>query len=131
MKSIDIIYFIVLFFLFLLSAAFSAADMAYSSVNKLRLEKRAFIGDERAKKALHFANDYDKTIATVLFGNDFVNILASSLASLLGKDLLEPYLGSAPSALIASFGLLFLLLVFGEIGPKALAKPHSYGFARD
>jgi putative hemolysin len=131
MKALDILYIIALVVLLALSALFSAADMAYSSVNKLRLEKRAFIGDERSAKALHYANDYDKTIATVLFGNDFVNILASSLASLLGKDLLEPLVGSAAAALIASFGLLFLLLVFGEIGPKALAKPHSYGFARD
>jgi putative hemolysin len=131
MKIIDIVYLVLLVVLLSLSALFSAADMAYSSVNKLRLEKRAFIGDERAKKALHYANDYDKTIATVLFGNDFVNILASSLASLLGKDLLEPLVGSSAAALIASFALLFLLLIFGEIGPKAMAKPHSYGFARD
>src|SRR5574344_978165 len=130
MKSIDIIYFIVLFFLFLLSAAFSAADMAYSSVNKLRLEKRAFIGDERAKKALHFATDYDKTIATVLFGNDFVNILASSLATLLGADLLNDVVGPTNAALISSLALLFILLIFGEITPKALAKPHNYAFAK-
>jgi putative hemolysin len=88
--------------LLFLSALFSAADMAYSSVNKLRLEKRAFIGDVRAKKALHLANDYDRTIATVLFGNDFVNILASSLASLLGADLLMPYLGETAAALVSS-----------------------------
>lgn len=130
MKSIDILYCVLLLVLIGLSATFSAADMAYSSVNKLRLEKRALLGDERAKKALHLANDYDKTIASVLFGNDFVNILSSSLASLLGADLLEPLLGEGPSALIASLSLLFLLLVFGEITPKAVAKPHSFGFAR-
>jgi len=130
MKTIDIIYIIVLAILLLLSGAFSAADMAYSSVNKLRLEKRAFIGDERAKKALHFATDYDKTIATVLFGNDFVNILASSLATLLGADLLTDVVGSTSAALISSLSLLFILLIFGEITPKALAKPHNYAFAR-
>jgi putative hemolysin len=130
MKIIDIVYLFLLVFLLFLSALFSAADMAYSSVNKLRLEKRAFIGDTRAKKALGLANDYDRTIATVLFGNDFVNILASSLASLLGADLLAPVLGKAPAALASSLILLVLLLVFGEITPKAVAKPHNYSFAR-
>jgi CBS domain containing-hemolysin-like protein len=130
MKIIDIVYLFLLVVLLFLSALFSAADMAYSSVNKLRLEKRAFIGDNRAKSALQLANDYDKTIATVLFGNDFVNILASSLASLLGADLLAPHLGEANAALISSGALLFLLLIFGEITPKAVAKPHNYAFAR-
>ncbi|MFA6620680.1 MAG: DUF21 domain-containing protein, partial [Bacilli bacterium] len=114
MKIIDIVYLLLLVFLLFLSALFSAADMAYSSVSKLRLEKRAFIGDNRAKKALAFATDYDRTIAAVLFGNDFANILASSLASLLGADLLAPSLGKAPAALASSLILLILLLVFGE-----------------
>jgi len=130
MKIIDIVYLLLLVFLLFLSALFSAADMAYSSVSKLRLEKRAFIGDNRAKKALAFATDYDRTIAAVLFGNDFANILASSLASLLGADLLAPSLGKAPAALASSLILLILLLVFGEITPKAVAKPHDYSFAR-
>jgi Mg2+/Co2+ transporter CorB len=61
--------------------------MAYSSVNKLRLERGALIGDKRSQEALHYANDYDKTIASILFGNDFVNILASTLAAILARDL--------------------------------------------
>jgi putative hemolysin len=130
MKNIDIVYFIVMAVLLFLSALFSAADMAYSSVNKLRLEKRAFIGDDRAKKALRLADDYDRTIATVLFGNDFVNILASSLAALLGADLLTDSLGSTMAGLVSSLVLLGILLIFGEITPKALAKPHNYGFAK-
>jgi CBS domain containing-hemolysin-like protein len=130
MKPLDILYLVLLVVLLALSAIFSAADMAYSSVNKLRLERRAFVGDERSKKALHLAKDYDKTIATVLFGNDFVNILASSLASLLGADLLNESLGSTMAAMVSSLVLLVLLLIFGEITPKAVAKPHNYGFAR-
>ena len=130
MKLIDIVYILLLIVLLFLSALFSAADMAFSSVNKLRLEKRAFIGDNRAKRTLHLAENYDRTIATVLFGNDFVNILASSLTSLLGADLLKPSLGAPAAALVSSFILLFLLLIFGEITPKAVAKPHSYSFSR-
>jgi putative hemolysin len=130
MSLIDSLYIVALVILISFSAAFSAADMAYSSVNKLRLEKRAFIGDARSKKALALANDYDTTIATVLFGNDFVNILASSIATLLGRDLLSEKLGESQATTIASFSLLFILLIFGEITPKAVAKAHSYGLSR-
>ena len=119
------IYCVCIAVLLLLSAFFSGVDTSYSVVNKLRLEKRAFIGDNRAKRTLHLAENYDRTIATVLFGNDFVNILASSLTSLLGADLLKPSLGAPAAALVSSFILLFLRLIFGEITPKAVAKPHS------
>lgn len=133
MKSVDIIYIVLLVVLIGFSAAFSAADMTYSSVNKLRLERGALIGDKRSQEALHYANDYDKTIASILFGNDFVNILASTLAAILARDLALTYFGEGhdnEATTIASFVLLFLLLVFGEITPKALAKPHSFFFAR-
>lgn len=114
----------------ILSAIFSAADMAYSSVSKLHLEREAFVGDEAAKKALHYASDYDKTIATVLFGNDFVNILASSLATFLAAYCLSPLLGKTEASLVASIVLLVLLLVFGEIAPKAIAKDHPHAVAK-
>jgi putative hemolysin len=130
MSLLDGLYIALLVVLLTLSSAFSAADMTYSSVNKLRLEKRSFIGDNKAKRALALANDYDKTIATVLFGNDFVNILASSIATLLGRDLLASLVGESQATTIASFVLLFLLLIFGEITPKAIAKVHSYGLSR-
>ncbi|MCH3909916.1 MAG: hemolysin family protein [Bacilli bacterium] len=130
MKTIDIVYIIVLLVLLALSSLYSASDMAYSSVNKLRLEKKALLGDEASKKALKYANDYDKTIATILFGNDFVNILASSLMSLLARDVLAEYVGESMAVTIGSLVLLLLLLIFGEISPKALAKAHSFAFSR-
>lgn len=125
----DILYIIALVILLALSASFSALDMAYSSVKLPRLERESAQGDKRSKKALAFANNYDSTIATVLFGNDFVNILASSIASLFSYDILEPVLGSIAST-ISSLALLFLLLVFGEISPKALAKDRSHFLCR-
>ncbi|MCI1735093.1 MAG: hemolysin family protein [Bacilli bacterium] len=125
----DILYIIALVILLALSAVFSALDMAYSSVKLPRLERESAQGDKRSKKALAFANNYDSTIATVLFGDDFVNILASSIASLFSYDILEPVLGSIAST-ISSLALLFLLLVFGEISPKALAKDRSHFLCR-
>lgn len=130
MSVSDILSLIAIAICLVFSAIFSASDMAYSSVNKLRLSKKAFVGDEKAKKALHYAEDFDHTIAAILFGNDLVNILASSLASVVGAHLLSPLVGSAAASLIASGSLLFLLLVFGEISPKAIAKAHSYSLSR-
>lgn len=126
----DILYICLLVVLVALSALYSAADMAYSSVNKLRLEKRSLQGDAKSKKAYHYASDYDHTISTILFGNDFVNILASSIMSLLGADLWAEALGESLAATLSSLLLLLILLLFGEITPKALGKAHSFSFSR-
>ena len=91
----DGLYIGLLVLLITLSALYSASDMAYSSVNKLRLEKRAMTGDKRSQTAYRYATDYDKTISTILFGNDFVNISASSLMALLGADLWAAKLGDS------------------------------------
>ncbi len=121
----DIVYIILLIVLIILSGCFSGMDMAFSSVKLSRLESEAEQGDKRSAKALKFAADYDSTIANILFGNDFVNILASSIATLLSKDILEPVIGDIAST-ITSLSLLFILLIFGEITPKVISKDHSY-----
>ena len=99
------IYLVLLIFFILCSGFFSAVDMAYSAVKKSRLSK-ASKNDKNAKIALKLAQNYNQTIATILFGNDFVNILLSSLAAILSKDLLEPILGEVASS-ISSGVLLF------------------------
>ena len=140
MRVIDYVLFGIILLLLVLSATFSAADMAFSSLNQLRLEKKAEAGNKKAKKALALAKDYDQTITTILFGNDFVNILASSFMAIAGvnfflsvTDVENPELAS----LLASLSLLVVLLMFGEIFPKALSKAkaesvamHLAGFVR-
>lgn len=123
MQTRDIIYLILLVILILLSGCFSGMDMAYSSLKPTRLENEK--KTKRNQRTLKFAKDYDSTIATILFGNDFVNILSSSLASLFSKDVLEPIIGDIAST-ITSLALLVILLIFGEILPKAISKDHSY-----
>lgn len=130
MSWIDGVYIALLVILLFLSALYSAADMSYSSVNILRLEKSSFLGDEKSKKAYVLAKDYDNTIATILFGNDFVNILASSLASVLGGDLLISSLGESLAATLSSLVLVIILLIFGEILPKTFASFDSYKGSR-
>lgn len=129
MNSQDIVYLIVIIICLVLSALFSMLDMAYSSVKVARLEREASKGDKKSIKALNYAKNYDETIATVLFGNDFVNVLASSLASLLGKDLLQPVVGDY-YATLSSLILLIILLIFGEILPKAIGNMLSYSISR-
>ena len=113
---------IALIVLVTLSGYFSAVDMAYSSVNTLRLQKRGESGDKLSALASRYADDYDVTIASVLFGNDLTNILATSLATNLGIDLFgKPTGGTIGSAIIFAF-----ILIFGEILPKAVARPSSF-----
>ncbi|MBQ7995142.1 MAG: HlyC/CorC family transporter [Bacilli bacterium] len=129
MNWYDYLYISALVILLVLSGFFSASDMAYSSVNILRLEHRSRNGDKKAKKVLKHVKDYDHTIASILFSNDFVNILASSLASLLGRDILTQYVGVEFASMISSVTFFFLVLIIGEITPKAFAKTHSYSLA--
>jgi Mg2+/Co2+ transporter CorB len=129
MNRYDYLYISALVILLVLSGFFSASDMAYSSVNILRLEHRSRNGDKKAKKVLKHVKDYDHTIASILFSNDFVNILASSLASLLGRDILTQYVGVEFASMISSVTFFFLVLIIGEITPKAFAKTHSYSLA--
>lgn len=131
MNWYDILYIVILVLLIVLSALYSSCDMAYSSVNKLRLERSAFLGDKKSETALKFAEDYDSSIATILFGNDFVNILASSLAAVLGGDLLATFMDSNLASFVSSAIILVALLIFGEISPKALAQNNSYSFSRN
>ena len=64
-----------------LSAFFSSTETAFSSVSHTRLKSRAKLGDKRAQLALDLAEDYDRLLSTILIGNNLVNILASSLAT--------------------------------------------------
>ena len=130
MKTIDIVYIILILVLAILSFLFSAADMAYSSVNRRRLEAHALKGDSKAKQALEYANNYDETIASILFGNDFSNVLLSSLGALLGRDLLAEHLGEDLASTISSVSLLVFLLIFCEITPKNIASSHSFNLSK-
>lgn len=65
------------------SSFFSATETAYSSINKIKLKNMASAGSRKAQKALELADRYDRLLSTILVGNNVVNILASSLATVL------------------------------------------------
>ena len=107
------------------SAFFSASETAISSFNKIRMRSKAEDGNKRAKMALKVAEDFDKTISTILIGNNIVNMASASLATVVATALWGPTSGPA----IATFGMTLLVLIFGEILPKSFAKDNPEAFA--
>ena len=116
---------IALLLLLAASAFFSASETAISSFNKIRMKNKADDGDKRAATAIKVAEDYDKTLSTILVGNNIVNMASASLATVAATALFGPSSGPA----IATFGMTFLVLIFGEILPKSFAKDHAEFFA--
>lgn len=120
----NITYVIIIIILILLSAYFSATETAFSSVNKIRLKTESSQGSKRAKRTLAMAENYDTLLSTILIGNNIVNIVMASLAAVLFTNLLG---GSGIT--VSTVVITVVVLVFGEITPKSLAKEFSNSFA--
>ena len=108
-----------------MSAYFSATETAFTSLNRIRLKSRAENGDRKAEKTLALAEDYDKLLSTILIGNNIVNNVAATLSTLLFIDLIGKENGPAVSAVV----LTAVVLIFGEISPKSMAKESPEAFA--
>ena len=106
------------------SAFFSSSEIAYASANRSRLRKAAEAGSKAGKWALEISEHYDKALCTVLIGNNLVNIASCSVATVIAMALV----GDAGVA-IATGVMTFLLLIFGEILPKQLAKQYCDSYA--
>lgn len=113
----QIIFLIVLIFL---SAFFSSAETALTTVNKIRIRTLAEDGDKRAERVLRITDDSGKMLSAILIGNNIVNLSASSIATSLAIKL-----WGSVGAGIATGVLTVLILIFGEISPKTLATIHS------
>lgn len=114
-----------LVFLLICSAFFSSAETGILSLNRYRLRHRAKEGHRGAKRVSALLSRPDRLLGTILIGNNFVNILASAIATVLAIQLW----GDAGIA-IATIGLTLLLLIFGEITPKTLAalRPEAVAY---
>ena len=108
--------------LLMLSATFSASETAFSSVNRIRLKNNAGNGDKRAKRAIKILDNFDKTLTTILIGNNIVNISASAIATVM-------FTRNNLNVGLATFMMTVLVLIFGEITPKNLAKERPEGIA--
>ncbi|MBQ5810222.1 MAG: HlyC/CorC family transporter [Clostridia bacterium] len=109
----------------LLSAYFSATETAFSTLNKTRLKAMIEKGNKKAKKTLETAENYDRLISTILIGNNIVNIAMASVATLLFVDLL----GADKGATVSTAVVTIVVLIFGEITPKGIAKDMPEKFA--
>lgn len=128
MSTIEIVFLIIIIVCILLSGYFSATETAFTAINKIRLRAKADDGDKGAKRVLKLADNYDRLLTTILIGNNIVNILASSLFTLLMIALIPKNEGLATT--LSTVILTVVILIFGEITPKVLAKEFPEGFAR-
>jgi len=118
----SIIFFCILV---ILSAFFSSSETAYTSVNRIRLQNEAKDGDKKAKSALTLQESFDSLLSTILIGNNLVNIASSAIATVFFVELTPTY---GPT--IATLVTTLILLLFGEITPKLVAKFYSETFSK-
>ena len=115
------LYLVIVFVCTVLSAFFSASDLVYGMVDQDKLERASKGGNKRATLALKIAKDYEWSISSVLFGNNVVNIVASSFVTLLGLmwgiEVWIPFVFGA------------IIIVFCEFLPKAIAKRFNYSLS--
>lgn len=109
----------------LCSAYFSATETAFSCANKTRLRALAEKGNKKAELAVNLADKYDNLISTILIGNNIVNTLLASVATLLFVEKLKLASGAAVSTAVATVAVL----IFGEITPKSIANDSPEKFA--
>lgn len=105
--------------LIMLSAYFSASEMAFTSVNKIRLMNMEANGNKRAGAVLRATENFDKLLSTVLVGNNIVNITSASIATLFFNSLIK---SANLATTVSTIVMTVVVLIFGEITPKLFAK---------
>ena len=111
------------------SAFFSATETAYTSMNRTKLKNFAAEGNKRAERVLRQSENYDRLLSTVLVGNNIVNITLSSVSTIYFVKLLASTRAENFAATISTIVITLVVLLFGEISPKSIAKDHPEGFA--
>ena len=110
--------------LVIMSGYFSATETAFSTFNRIRMKNMAENGSKRAALVLRMAEDYDRLLSTILVGNNIVNILLTTIATVTFVKWVGEAKGPALSTVVATV----VVLVFGEISPKSLAKQSADRF---
>lgn len=125
-QTTDALMLILLAFLIVCSAFFSSSETAYSTSNTVRIKNYANDKVKGARRALYIIENYDRTLATILVGNNFVNIASTTIAAFLfGKFILNPTLSNILNTVI----MTIIILTCGEILPKSFAKINPEKFA--
>ena len=110
------------------SAFFSAADMVYSVVDQNKLKRDIEKGNKKAKLALYLAERYEFSIATILFSNNVVNVVASSLVAAIALYF-EKNEGATYATVLSTIIMTVVIIIFCEFLPKAFAKRFNYKFS--
>lgn len=124
MESHIIVDIIAIMVLVMLSAYFSATETAFTSLNRIRVKNMAGEGNKRADLVLRLEENYDKLLTTILVGNNIVNISMTAIATVLFVELFGAY-GPTLSTVV----ITIVVLIFGEISPKNIAKESAENFS--
>lgn len=116
---------LIIVFCIIMSAYFSATETAFSSLNRIRIKNMAEKGNKKAALVLHMSHHYDSLLSTILIGNNIVNILCASLATIVFVNMLGEDLGASISTIVTTV----VVLIFGEVSPKSIAKESPEKFA--
>ncbi len=125
MDSSIIISIIEIVVLVMLSAYFSATETAFTSVNRIKLKNQANEGNKKAALVLELEEKYDKLLTTILVGNNIVNIAMTAIATVLFVELFGAY-----GATLSTIVITIVVLIFGEISPKNIAKEKPETFSK-
>lgn len=118
-----IVQIIIIIILIVFSAFFSGCETAFTSANKIRLKTLADEGNKRAEKVLNMLEKYDRFISTDLIGNNLVNIMSTSIATVLFiKIALDNHWDENVGTTLSTIVMTILVLTFGEVLPKGIAK---------
>lgn len=116
----------IIIFCIIMSAYFSATETAFSSLNRIRVKNMAEKGDKKAELVMKLSENYDVLLSTILIGNNIVNIASAALATLI----FVKYFGEEAGASISTVITTIVVLIFGEVSPKSIAKESPEKFAR-
>lgn len=122
-------YYIALLVLILLSGMFSMCEIAFNSVNVLKLKKESENGSKSASRALKIVDHLNETVYSILFGNDFVNIFSTSLATIVGNEIFKNLTGAYVPLLISVI-MFLIILTFGEVLPKSIGLKFNYQISK-
>ncbi|MBQ4537248.1 MAG: HlyC/CorC family transporter [Lachnospiraceae bacterium] len=121
----DTISLIIIVICIIMSAYFSATETAFSSLNRIRIKNMAEKGNKKAALVLKMSENYDSMLSTILIGNNIVNIACTSLATILFVG----WLGEEAGASVSTAVITVVVLIFGEVSPKSIAKEYPEKFA--
>lgn len=123
MDDVSAIMYVLVVILVALSAFFSGTETAFATVNKVRMKNLALEGNKKAEKVLKISDEYDKALSAILIGNNIVNIGSASI----GTAIFTVWFG-INGPWISTIVMTLIVLTFGEILPKSLAKENAENF---